>query len=196
VSGPGFSTAEKRRRYGRPCATGCGRLTSGSNGAGAAPLLCVVCYRHQQGEEARSKAIACIHEWHRRYGRPPKADEWRAGVAPYPTVSLIQYLFGSWAGGIRAAGYEPRKPGRPKRGDGVNFCRICRRDFSSLKAFDRHRVGRYEPLGRRCLDSTELVKAGFRRNGRGRWELAAHADRARTRFPVGAERPSKVWLAA
>ena len=33
-----------------------------------------------------------------------------------------------------------------------NFCRGCGQDFTSLKAFDAHRVGSYEPDERTCRD--------------------------------------------
>jgi hypothetical protein len=77
----------------------------------------------------------------------------------------------------------------------VNLCRDCGQDFSSVRAFDRHRVGVHaytysqgvamEPAredGRRCLGLDELEDAGFRQTASGRWELAAEADRARRAF--------------
>ncbi len=78
----------------------------------------------------------------------------------------------------------------------MNYCRNCEQDFSSIAAFDKHRVGVHaytysegvamEPMredGRRCLTTDELRASGFRQNVRGRWELAASADRARAAFP-------------
>lgn len=78
----------------------------------------------------------------------------------------------------------------------MNFCRTCEQDFSSIAAFDKHRVGVHaytysegvamEPMrenGRRCLTTDELCASGFRQNVRGRWELAESADRARAAFP-------------
>jgi hypothetical protein len=77
----------------------------------------------------------------------------------------------------------------------MNLCRSCEQDFSSVRAFDKHRVGVHaftysEGLaldppredGRRCLRTDELEDAGFRLTASGRWELAAEADRARTAF--------------
>jgi hypothetical protein len=85
-----------------------------------------------------------------------------------------------------------------------NFCTGCRRDFASLAAFDRHRIGSYpqrgpadyldrigvglaDPLedydprrhGRRCLEDDELAEAGMERDSRGRWRLAGDAERIR-----------------
>lgn len=71
----------------------------------------------------------------------------------------------------------------------MNYCRGCEQDFSSVSAFDRHRVGTHAYLygpgredGRRCIPVDELEATGFRQNARGRWEIAADADRARTAF--------------
>jgi hypothetical protein len=50
----------------------------------------------------------------------------------------------------------------------MNYCRSCSTDFSSVTAFDRHRVGVYEYAwssdredGRRCLIGDELSKPGW-----------------------------------
>jgi hypothetical protein len=75
----------------------------------------------------------------------------------------------------------------------LNLCTGCGQDFGSLELFDRHRVGKHaysfaEGLergledGRRCLDSSEMDSAGWRRNSRGRW-----VDPSRS--PVGRLRP-------
>ena len=74
----------------------------------------------------------------------------------------------------------------------MNFCRSCRQDFSSIRAFDVHRVGRHdysfreglerEPSvedGRRCLDPDELCERGLELDARGRWALREHAERGR-----------------
>lgn len=42
------------------------------------------------------------------------------------------------------------------------FCRGCGRDFSNDSLFDRHRVGKHEPLERRCMTDLELLDAGLR----------------------------------
>ena len=77
----------------------------------------------------------------------------------------------------------------------LNVCGSCRLDFSSLRAFDGHRVGRHgytgcEGLrmdpprddGRRCLVEWELRAAGFVQDVRGRWGVLEHQVRARERF--------------
>jgi hypothetical protein len=77
----------------------------------------------------------------------------------------------------------------------MNLCRSCGQDFSSVRAFDTHRVGKHaytypgglamDPMredGRRCLRPDEFSAAGLRQNAKGRWELAQHADRARRAF--------------
>lgn len=81
-----------------------------------------------------------------------------------------------------------RFPQRP-----LNGCSDCRRDFASVSAFDRHHVGSHEYTytqglrldppaedGRRCLlDEAELLEAGMELDPRGRWRIAADAERIR-----------------
>jgi hypothetical protein len=72
----------------------------------------------------------------------------------------------------------------------LNFCTVCRTDFASVDAFDKHRVGKHaftfsEGLeltppredGRRCLDVDGMPAAGLELDQRGRWRLAAAAER-------------------
>lgn len=79
----------------------------------------------------------------------------------------------------------------------MNVCGACGLDFSSLKAFDGHRVGRHgyslaEGLalspprldGRHCLVTHELLDAGFAQDVRGRWGIVEHRLRASERFSV------------
>jgi hypothetical protein len=43
-------------------------------------------------------------------------------------------------------------------------CTSCGESFASDRAFDRHRVGTFDPPARRCLSPNELLAAGWRRN--------------------------------
>jgi hypothetical protein len=76
-------------------------------------------------------------------------------------------------------------------------CGACALRFSSLRAFDSHRVGRhayssteglrFDPPredGRRCLVAHELPDGGFVVNGTGLWGLVVDRDRALGRFPA------------
>lgn len=69
----------------------------------------------------------------------------------------------------------------------MNLCRACRQDFSSLAAFDRHRIGDHaldwheHEHGRRCMDEEELAAAGMEVDGRGRWRIEV-TDRERERL--------------
>lgn len=71
----------------------------------------------------------------------------------------------------------------------MNECRSCGLDFSTVPAFDEHRVGthdytlaegmRREPPvydGRRCLDESEMRDAGWSRDRWGRWKLPADRE--------------------
>lgn len=79
----------------------------------------------------------------------------------------------------------------------MNGCGGCGKDFTSLRAFDSHRVGRHgytasqglamvppREDGRRCLAEHELVDGGFAQDGRGRWYLVERRDAARRAFSV------------
>ena len=67
----------------------------------------------------------------------------------------------------------------------MNLCRACEADFASLAAFDRHRVGKHgylaspeRPDGRRCLETKEIMEAGFELDEAARWRLALTEARA------------------
>ena len=64
----------------------------------------------------------------------------------------------------------------------MNLCRACGENFSSVRTFDRHRVGKHEytfseglrfdpPVedGRRCLHPEEMTGLGLSRDKHGRW---------------------------
>lgn len=92
----------------------------------------------------------------------------------------------------------------------MNLCTACREDFSSVAAFDRHRVGRHaydfaEGLelgfedGRRCRDEDEMREAGMELDRRGRWCITRDVERAqKLRIPRGtpSEAPTRVEHAA
>ena len=86
-------------------------------------------------------------------------------------------------GDVSASLGDPRFPTTPKNG-----CATCRQDFSSVTAFDRHRVGNYaypwspeREDGRRCLIGDELLEVGMELDPRGRWRVAL-TDAERTRL--------------
>jgi hypothetical protein len=60
-------------------------------------------------------------------------------------------------------------------------CATCSEDFSSLKNFDRHRVGKHA-VGKRCLNVSEIEGIGLARNARGRWCNPAASKRMRDWF--------------
>ncbi len=87
----------------------------------------------------------------------------------------------------------------------MNVCGACGLDFSSVKSFDAHRVGKHaytysegirmDPMredGRRCLRVEELEDAGMAQDARGRWGLVRDRKQARQAFlrdPGSAQRP-------
>lgn len=48
-------------------------------------------------------------------------------------------------------------------------CRACGCIFSSVSSFDRHRVGKHEPMERRCLSVEEMCNRGMTQNAKGWW---------------------------
>jgi hypothetical protein len=71
-------------------------------------------------------------------------------------------------------------------GKPANLCCACNTDFSSVSAFDKHRIGKHaytysqglkfdRPAedGRRCMDDGEMVAAGMELDARDRWAITA-----------------------
>lgn len=48
-------------------------------------------------------------------------------------------------------------------------CATCLEYFNSSAAFDKHRIGRFDPPERRCRSVEEMAAAGMVRNARGYW---------------------------
>ena len=63
----------------------------------------------------------------------------------------------------------------------MNFCRSCDNDFASVASFDAHRAGSHRD-GRYCRPLAEFAVLGLERDSRGRWALAAQAERVRRHF--------------
>jgi hypothetical protein len=59
--------------------------------------------------------VAAIRRWAAEHGgRPPTYEQWEQGDprSRRPTSLTVRNRFGSWAEGIRAAGYSPPRPAR------------------------------------------------------------------------------------
>lgn len=81
----------------------------------------------------------------------------------------------------------------------MNLCRACNEDFSTVRAFDGHRVGRHEYRfdadhldGRRCLDTEELTELGWKKSAKGRWQDTTTIRRASETLPVSLRAPAGV----
>lgn len=107
----GSKQRARRKRYQGHCET-CGALTDGSNGRAAAPRFCAQCAPDAHRVWTREKLIAKIRQFALEHGRPPHSAEWRGPRSSgYPSSVTVQYVFGSWANGIEAAGFP-----RPRSG--------------------------------------------------------------------------------
>jgi hypothetical protein len=93
---------------------------------------CAGCVGKAERQEARSRVVRAIREWVLTYGEPPRAMDWdpsrarradREDVAAvfeaneWPHLAVAVGAFGSLSKAIKAAGFEPRRAGRPKRVD-------------------------------------------------------------------------------
>jgi hypothetical protein len=99
-------------------------------------VRCLQCNGAWVGELNRvwtpEKVVAAIREWADEYGAPPAIPDWsprhardlgdegravrfERAAGRWPSFNTAIRVFGSWNAGIRAAGYEPRPVGRPKR---------------------------------------------------------------------------------
>ncbi len=54
-----------------------------------------------------------------------------------------------------------------------SYCRACNQTFNSVRSFDFHRTGTYEPMRRRCLSVEEMVALGMTQNAKGWWQMPA-----------------------
>lgn len=79
----------------------------------------------------RELVIQCIQEYDRRYGHPPSAVDWNVGRARtvgrldlvdrfytdgcWPHGSTLRRWFETWNDVIRAAGFEPLRPGEHRK---------------------------------------------------------------------------------
>jgi hypothetical protein len=122
----------RKAAYGRPCGV-CGTRTDGSNGRANAPKHCRSCAPAAHAKWTRETVIAAIRRFNMRYGRPPTAPDFNPGMArglghgaraerfysdgDYPHSNTVQYVFGTWSDGLRAAGFRPYAQGCYPRTD-------------------------------------------------------------------------------
>lgn len=127
LNDPDLSKSRARKdRYATDCID-CGARTNGSSGFRRQAVRCSECHLRKQHEDAywtRERIIQAIREWTEHFGGPPSATNWNSaakgfnaakfGTGTYPITGTVQYVFGSWANGIEAAGFpRPQPTGRP-----------------------------------------------------------------------------------
>ena len=94
----------------------CGAPTNGSDGRGPnAAKRCIPCrlrWQHENARWTKEAIVAAMRSWAVEHGSPPDADDWRVqGGRPVPSLTTVQYVFGTWSDGLEAAGF-PRTPQR------------------------------------------------------------------------------------
>jgi hypothetical protein len=104
---------------------GCGAYTQPRNGKGDAYRYCKRCHPgaiHRQW--SRGRVLAAMGDWRERYGRLPSSYDWsvtharhrggqaleRLATGEWPAASVVNDLFGTWAG-ARAAAMSAVRPG-------------------------------------------------------------------------------------
>jgi hypothetical protein len=109
----------------------CGAPVDGGDGSRSS-TRCPSCASAAQTFWTRELIIEKIRTWAERYGRPPSATDWnpytlrrRPGMTDatkerklkrfqdddWPYTNYVIARFGSWAAGLRAAGFESNPPG-------------------------------------------------------------------------------------
>jgi hypothetical protein len=109
----------------------CGAAVDGGDGSKSSSR-CPACAAVARTFWTRDLIIEKICEWAERYGRPPSAIDWdtstcrrhpdmteatkqrkldRFEEGNWPYTGYVAVRFGSWAAGLRAAGFEPNPTG-------------------------------------------------------------------------------------
>jgi hypothetical protein len=127
---------ERKAGYGGTCET-CGSATDGSGGPRNAPRYCRLCAPAAHAKWGRDGVVSAIRRYYARYGRPPGAVDFNPAAArahgrhdraerfesdgDYPSTSCAQYVFGSWAAALTAAGFRPNPSGYAARAHDDNW---------------------------------------------------------------------------
>lgn len=51
----------------------------------------------------------------------------------------------------------------------ISTCTACGEIFHSVTAFDKHRIGTFEPNTRHCMTTDEMIDAGLDIDKKGHW---------------------------
>lgn len=113
----GAKSRRHKAKYAVECA-GCGATTNPGE-PGKKSGYCSRCFSgHVTQKWTREAIVEAIQTWAEQHGRLPAAHEWTVrGTASkgFPSSTACQYVFGSWNAAIEAAGFEPRRTGRPRK---------------------------------------------------------------------------------
>lgn len=75
--------------------------------AAVAPGRCKCC-GHKLAVWTPEKIVAAFLKWTSTHGRIPTAVDWATGTADHPAQTTVCTMFGTWNGGINAAGLGDR----------------------------------------------------------------------------------------
>lgn len=121
--------ARKARLYSFEC-SGCGKtiVANGTKELANRTGYCQPCLGARERGMSRRWILESMAEWEDRFGVPPTATDWNPQAAyaksvawkaqrladtdrPWPSVSSVQAIFGSWNAALQAAGYDTFEPG-------------------------------------------------------------------------------------
>lgn len=123
----GAKARARKDRYRGTC-VGCGVPTTGSRGRDAAPERCSECAMAWIWDAEHKRILAAFREWFEEFGDRPYATDWNSCLARakgqperaarserepgrWPSTSSVINHFGTWNAAVKAAGFDPVKPG-------------------------------------------------------------------------------------
>jgi hypothetical protein len=69
--------------------------------------------RSTAGASTAADTVEAIREWAARHGRVPAEQDWEQAGGGHPSAAVVTRQFGSWKGGLAAAGFVLEPGHRP-----------------------------------------------------------------------------------
>ena len=116
LNDPDGSRAHERKMRGR--CVDCGTAIRADQPGRGNPVRCAPCAAEASRVWTCERIAEAIQTWAAEHdGEPPYANDWNTSARDrrYPSVRSVRNVFGTWNAAISAAGFEPRRVGRPAR---------------------------------------------------------------------------------
>jgi hypothetical protein len=69
--------------------------------------------RSAEAPSTATETVEAIREWTAEHGRVPTEQDWEQADGRHPSARVVKRRFGSWKGGLAAAGYVLEPGHRP-----------------------------------------------------------------------------------